>query len=162
MSEPEKSKRRGGTPEFMAEMRKKAAEKRRQIGMVSKAEKVKKEEEFKQKVAEAEVIVKGKKKPQVQEEIIEEEYIEPDPPIEKKQPKQSVKEPTEPNYKQLYYKHKLEKLTQPHIEQPEPKPKTKTPPHEVALHSIKTDVNKQIMGGIFSQYFPDIRNPYLS
>lgn len=156
-------KRRGGSPEFMAKMREKAAQKKREMGLVSKAEKLKKNEEFKSKVEEAKLIVEKTKKTHqpVQEEIIEEDYIEPTPPIEKKQPKQSVKEPTEPNYKQLYYKHKLEQLTQPPKEHNEPKQKSSKLPHELAVNSIKTDVNKQIMGSIFSQYFPDIRNPYL-
>lgn len=165
MSETEKKKPSRGPgmdPIHMAKMRAIAMEKRRQQGIVSKAEKIKKNEEFKSKVEEAKLIVEKTKKPPqpVQEEIIEEDYIEPTPPIEKKQPKQSVKEPTEPNYKQLYYKHKLEQLTQPPKEHNEPKQKSKLP-HELAVNNIKTDVNKQIMGSIFSQYFPDIRNPYL-
>lgn len=167
MSEEQtKPKRRGGDPAFMAKMREKAAEKRRQIGLVNKAEKVKKAEEFKQKVAEADKIINNKTTPKnekvVDEVDIEDTTLEKEHSIENQPKKQSVKEPIEKpmSFKELYYKHKLEKL------QNEPKEEPKTPrasrpiPHEVALHTMKQDINKQVMSNLFKQYFPTENIPF--
>lgn len=167
MSEQAPVKKRGAgkDPEFMKKMRERAAVVRQQNASIRAAEKLKQTKEREKKLKDAQDYLNP---PPVQE--MTNEPDEPDEPDEqeettpaprKRAPKATTEE--QPNYKQEYYRQKLELLK---LKQDAPAAKEAPPqqpqahPYELARHDIHQHVNKAVMDNMWRQYFPDHASPY--
>lgn len=165
MSEQAPAKKRGAgkDPEFMKAMRAKAAVVRQQNASIRAAEKLKQKKEHEQKLKEAQDYLNP---PPVQEMTNEPEEPEETKPAPRKRapraPRQVVEEDV-PDYKQQYYRQKLELLK---LKQDAPATKEAPPqqpthhPYELARHDIHQHVNKEVMNNLWRQYFPNQMSPY--
>jgi hypothetical protein len=144
----EEPKKRGKDPEFMAKMREKAAAKKAEQRKIKEAEIAKKKSEHATKLKEAESILNPKP-------VVESEP-EPEPLTVKAPPKAAQKEPTT-NYKQEYYKHKLELLKSGKHDTP----KHEQPlPHKLLKQEFMNDINKTVMKELWTRHFGDNQTPY--
>lgn len=162
METQQQPKKRGHTdPEFLSRMRLKAAEKKAEQKKIKEAENLKKQQEHQKKLKEADELLN----PKPENESLDDDD-EPEVAIEKpiKVKKEKAVSMEQPRYKDLYYKHKLEMLQRQSqsapTSPPAPPPQPTIAPYEVALQNIKTTVNRDVMKNIFSQYFPQDRNPF--
>ena len=149
------------SPEFMAAIRVKAAEKRAETTKIKNAEKFKAQAERKAKLDEAEKILN----PQPDPEPEPEENV----PLQKST--KTAKRATAPrreldnddakpeiSYKERYYQRKLELLDQK--DQAPPQPIKQNPAYVVAKHEIAKHVNKSVMDNLWKTYFKDSPSPY--
>lgn len=154
MSEQKPKSLRGAKdPEFMKRMREKAAEKRAQQKKIKDAEKLKEKQEYERKLAEAEQLLN----PQPPKQQVMAEEAPPSAPKEAKPPKaeKSV------DYKQEYYRHKLELLKE---QKSKPPPQShhddKPLPHKLLKQQFEQDINKTVMRELWKRHFRETETPY--
>lgn len=141
-------KKRGKDPEFMAAMRAKAAAKKAEQRKIKEAQKLKAKQEHEHKLKEAYTILN----PTPQENIDKPESKSSEPP-----PKPQKKEV---DFKQEYYRTKLELLKQ---QQSEPATKhndTKPLPHKLMKQELMHDINKTVMKELWRRHFGGDETPY--
>jgi hypothetical protein len=152
------------SPEFMNAMREKSALKRAENKKITEANKLKKQKEHETKLKQAKEVLsptppptpEPEKIPEIEPESDDEEDNIPLPPVEKsKKVKEKTAPTAEPNYKNEYYKHKLEMLKKPKKE-----PVQQVQAYQVAKHDIQRHVNKEVMHNLWKNMFPDSESPY--
>jgi hypothetical protein len=150
----EEPKKRGKDPEFMAKMRQLAAQKKAEQRKIKEAELLKKKNEHQTKLKDAETFLNPKPK----EEVVEEKNEPlPTPPPPKVVP---VKEEKATNYKQEYYRHKLEMLKGNKETPTKPEPKNEPLPHKLLKQEFMNDINKTVMKELWTRHFGDNHTPY--
>lgn len=148
----EETKKRGRDPAFMENMRRLAAQKKAEQKKISDAEKARKQMEHQTKLKDAETFLNPKSK----EEVVEEKNERlPSPP--KVAP---VKEVKATNYKQEYYRHKLEMLKGNKETPNKPEPKNEPLPHKLLKQEFMNDINKTVMKELWTRHFGDNHTPY--
>lgn len=148
----EEIKKRGRDPEFMARMRQLAQAKKAEQKKIREAEKLKQQHEHKTKLDEADKVF----------DLVKEVVTTPPKPNEEPKPASPPKE-KEINYKNEYYKTKLELL-----KQQSNKPKVdntteeqfKPLPHKLLKHEFVNDINKTIMKELWKKHFGNDVTPY--
>jgi hypothetical protein len=156
MSE-EVKKSRGKDPEFMQMMRQKAAAKKAEQKKIKDAEALRAEQAHEAKLKEADDIlnpkpakpVKQQPEPEVAESDGEEEVHE-EVNLHKTIKKGLKPLGNEPNYKQMYYRAKLEKLASTSAQPAAPQYNG----YDIARHNIVQSVNKNLMTDLLKQYYP--------
>lgn len=155
----------------LAMARKKAIEVRKQKGELNRAKKQEAKDKF-QEEYDAKVLKKAPAKPPPKETPIEEtdkdiyETTSPPPESEDDYPIEIVKkvkakappaQPKEPNYKQIYYQHKLAMLQSQQQEQQVRQNYAQLPPYQhtidIAKHQIKERVDKTVYENVYRQLF---------
>lgn len=159
----------------LAEMREKANAVRRKKAELKRAEKEASKKDFEKRYEEK---VLKHQKPVIEEtdkQIYEpppskpaEDDDEDDYPIEmvahrpktsKAKPKPQPEQPKEPNYKQMYYQHKLSQLQAQQQEQQFLQQYARLPPYQhavdIAKHQIKQRVDDEVLGSIYRGLFPN-------
>jgi hypothetical protein len=170
-TQEDKPKKRGQQdPEFMAKMRQKAAEKRAEQKMIKDAQKLKEQQQYEHQLKEAQEILNNKKpkaSPTKQEQPIESESDDDDATPTQKTPKTPKQKPATPasNYKQEYYRHKLEMLkannTKPPQEEHMMRTKPQQPlPHQLLRSQFEKDINSTVMQELYKRYFKTQATPY--
>jgi hypothetical protein len=158
------------SPEWMAQMRVRAAAKKAENKKLKEAEKVKQQQERQKKVKEADEILNPKTKtepkvePHVDESITddtENEHLNAPKTSHIKKSKKKVivdSDEEELDYRSAYYKAKLKMLKST------PQQHTEMPPvavaYDVAKHNVKQHFNKAMMKNLWSTYFGDSECPY--
>lgn len=143
-------KKRGKDPEFMKMMRQKAAEKKAEQRKIKDAQKLKEKKEYESKLKEADSILNPKKPVETKDNTSIDE------PLPK--PKER-----DINYKQEYYRHKLELLKEQKTKQynePIPKNNDKPLPHKIMRQELMNDVNKTVMRELWKKHFGGDETPY--
>lgn len=150
----EEVKKRGKDPEFMKMMRERAIAKKAEQKKIRDAEKLKQQLEHKEKLAQAETLLNPKPTP-----------IEKQEPMEEKAETKPKPKETPINYKQEYYRHKLELLKE-QKQKPEPstaqsKPINDQPlPHKLLKREFMNDINKTVMRELWKRHFGGEATPY--
>lgn len=157
------------SPEWMAQMRVRAAAKKAENKRIRDAQKTKAEQERQKQLQEADEILNPKPKtepkvePPVDESITddtENEHLNAPKTSQNKKSKKKVivDSDEELDYKSAYYKAKLKMLKST------PQQHTEMPPvavaYDVAKHNVKQHFNKQVMKNLWSTYFGDSECPY--
>jgi hypothetical protein len=151
MSE-EVKKQRGRDPEFMKAMREKAAAKKAEQKKIKEAQKLKEKQQHEEKLMEAEKVLNPVKKP-VEKPVEKTNNFEDEPKTPSKQ--------KEINYKQEYYKAKLERM-----KEGKPTPEAnpiehhKPLPHKLLKAEFMNDVNKTVMKELWKRHFKNDVTPY--
>lgn len=163
MSATEDKKANFRSKEWMQSMREKANAKKAEQKKIKEAEKLKLQKEREQKLKEADEILNPKKKTEPPPH--EDEESEPEEVVEKPQRARKQKaepEYTEPNYKQMYYRYKLESISkqQEKAQQAPPQPQNTPLPYQYAINQFKQDVDKQLMDSLFKTYWKTDKSPY--
>lgn len=150
-------KKRGKDPEFMKMMRQKAAEKKAEQRKIKDAQKLKEKKEYESKLKEADAIL-NPQNVETQKETKE------DTPIEK-----PVSKPSEPpakpkekdiDYKQEYYRTKLEMLKEQKTVKQVSQHTDKPLPHKLMKQELMHDINKTVMKELWKRHFGGDETPY--
>lgn len=171
MSEQAPAKKRGAgkDPEFMKKMRERAAVVRQQNASIRAAEKLKQKKEHERQVKEAQDYLNPPPVQEVKPEPEPEPEVDDEPEVTKPAPRKRAPRATveqdEPDYKQEYYKQKLELLKIQKLQQEAPATKEAPPqpqahPYDLAKHDIHKHVNKAVMDNLWRTYFPAHASPY--
>jgi hypothetical protein len=147
-----------GTPEWMAYIRQKAADAR---AAKKAAQAAPAPEPAPQPAPEPQPPSKPAPAPEAPSDEDEVAPLPPPPVKRARQPRAPV-EPDEPDYRQLYYKAKWERMMAPPAPPPPPpkQPSPRKEAYEVARANIRSHVNRQVMSSLYESMFPGDRNPY--
>jgi hypothetical protein len=155
----------------LAEMRLKANEVRKKKAELKRAEKEASKQDFdkryEEKVLKAQkpVVEQTEKEPyEPAPKPTQDDQSEDDFPVEmvaktaKKKPKATpAPQPAEPNYKQMYYQHKLSLLQQKQQQEQYLQQYSQLPPYahaiDIAKHQIKARVDQDVLGDIYKGMF---------
>lgn len=160
------------SPEWMAEMRLKAQAKKAELKRIRDAEKLKSRQEHEEKLKNADAVFKQKKPVAVSDEIqpstpTDEPDVVGQQPINATNNKSKQKRITDEDYydyKQAYYKEKLELLRHQRSSASTPIPHTAMPTtavaYDIAKHNVKQHFNKQVMSNLWKTYFGNDDCPY--